>query len=826
MMKFAFCLVPVVFAATAWCGEFSPAYFWMWNDRLEPAKLKAQLADMRNHGLTSVCIHPWPSRFRPKAIPTSWMQPEYLSPEYLEIYRQVVAEAKSLGMTSWLYDEGGWPSGGAAGLVMDSDPEQRFAVRVIGNDDNRSNELTTKVLPYDAKSGRNTYPSMIEPGATERFLEITHEAYKRTVGEEFGKSIRLAFTDEPAPHTGRTGRWLGIASDFEDEFRKRKGYSFASVAAEVRSVFTPWSETYARHRIDYCDVISDLFVERYVLPLRAWCRKNGLLSSGHFCGDEGPSVSSALMCKGAILRNLRGEDAPGIDTIWRQLYPSHGFQSGDAGRQAPIPRYAASAARQNGSRYVMSESLGVYGNAIPPHVVKWVCDYQLVRGVNLFVFGYYYYTTRGGWMHYLEPTMGPVQPWWDMTAPLYRYLENVAAFLAAGEAPVRTAVYYDQRGFWAGGPDSAHACAMHYLIAKELDRRPGDYDFVDDETIASASGLERGELCIGKARYDTLYVPTSKWMTPAAKAALEKFKAGGGRVLGAEDIAKVNTVCTVTGRDSTDVRATKRLLKNGEVRYFLTNESVEWPREVTIRFDEVGAIVRYDPETGQETSLARQPDGSICWTLAGGGSLALRILPGEAPAMPNEPVYAEDPFAELKEGWTVRRVVRHAPGKNDFEIVPVDEEPRSIALGDWRATLGDDFSGKAVYRTTYVSATARDVEIDLGRVCWAVSLKVNGEELPGHYAAPYRWRIHLNKGENVIEATVANLLVNALNEREHARIARDYPPDSGYGSKQVEYDRSFQASGLFGPVRLRAAIAERGSVPTAPHSPQADHITP
>lgn len=51
-----------------------------------------------------------------------------------------------------------------------------------------------------------------------------------------------------------------------------------------------------------------------------------------------------------------------------------------------------------------------------------------------------------------------------------------------------------------------------------------------------------------------------------------------------------------------------------------------------------------------------------------------------------------------------------------------------------------------------------------------------------------------------------NLLVNALNEREHVRIARDYPPDSGYSSKQIEYDKSFQASGLFGPIVLKAIV--------------------
>ena len=149
----------------------------------------------------------------------------------------------------------------------------------------------------------------------------------------------------------------------------------------------------------------------------------------------------------------------------------------------------------------------------------------------------------------------------------------------------------------------------------------------------------------------------------------------------------------------------------------------------TTVFDEAGAIVRYDPESGQETALARQPDGSLCWTLAAGGSLALRILPDRVPAMPNEFMYAEDPFAELKEGWTVRRVVRHAPGKNDFEIVPVDEKPRPIMLGDWRATLGDDFSGKAVYRTTYVSATARYAETRRSEVVRVGAAERSGSRL-------------------------------------------------------------------------------------------------
>ena len=38
----------------------SPAYFWMWNAKLEPEKLNAQLDDMFAHGMRSICIHPFP----------------------------------------------------------------------------------------------------------------------------------------------------------------------------------------------------------------------------------------------------------------------------------------------------------------------------------------------------------------------------------------------------------------------------------------------------------------------------------------------------------------------------------------------------------------------------------------------------------------------------------------------------------------------------------------------------------------------------------------------------------------------------------------------
>ena len=107
---------------------FSPGYFWMWNAKLDAEKLKAQLDDMAAHDVRSVCIHPFPKDFRPGRFRTD-MEPDYLMPEYFEVVSNVVDHMAALGMSSWLYDEGGWPSGGACGLVAASDADGRLRQR-------------------------------------------------------------------------------------------------------------------------------------------------------------------------------------------------------------------------------------------------------------------------------------------------------------------------------------------------------------------------------------------------------------------------------------------------------------------------------------------------------------------------------------------------------------------------------------------------------------------------------------------------------------------------------------------------------------------------
>ena len=789
-MLFALLAPALCLAGAETDPAFSPGYFWMWNAKLEPAKLIAQLEDMRAHGIRSVCIHPFPKLFRLGKFDSD-MEPDYLTPGYLEAFAQVVKRARELGMDAWLYDEGGWPSGGACGLVAKGDAEGRFRKRRLKPTADGGTEVVDE--PY---AGSSPYPSMIEKGATARFLELTHEAYARTIPADLGRTVRFAFMDEPALVSamdwGRTG--LGWTADFDEVFRARKGYDLRPHAKELLERAGETDDRLARMRIDYHEVRADLFVERFMLPIRDWCRAHGMLSGGHLNGEDVPE-RTAEYGHGDLLRSLRAMDCPGVDVIWRQLFPRTPER---APTTLPFPRYAASAMHQNGGRFALCEAFGIYGNGCTPDQMKWLVDYHLVRGINRFVFGYYAVSNARQWMLLFEPHSGPVTPYWDFEPHWFGYIERTAAFLANGRPGAEIAVLYDVRGLWAGGADKETAAWNHYAVATALDRLNRDYDFVNDDSLARAEVVADGTLKVGAMAYRALVLPTSKWLSEGARAKVEAFRRAGGLVTDGSDLSKLPKTLEIGGRDALQIRVMKRVDGPRNI-YLLVNEN-SGAQYVTLDFSGQGTVARYDAERGRLVGVPSQ-GGRVGWRFEGCGS-AIFVTAAE----PEEP--APRRFGRvlrtLKDGWTLRRLVSHEAGPDDLIVRRIDEPAAPASLGDWRPALGETFSGQVAYRVEFESDRAREVEIDLGRVCWCAGIALNGVDCGKRFFGPFTWRVRLEKGRNVLEVTVANLLSTLLGDRAvRSRIAADYPPSDNYEPRQSSADLQNRESGLFGPVVIR-----------------------
>lgn len=97
-------------------GLYGPVYSWLWNAPLDGDTVCRQLDDMAEAGIRAVYVIPEPPEFRPATMVTT-MTPPYLSPAFFGLIRLAVCHARALGMQMWIYDEGGWPSGGACGQL-------------------------------------------------------------------------------------------------------------------------------------------------------------------------------------------------------------------------------------------------------------------------------------------------------------------------------------------------------------------------------------------------------------------------------------------------------------------------------------------------------------------------------------------------------------------------------------------------------------------------------------------------------------------------------------------------------------------------------------
>ena len=772
---------------------FSPAFFWMWNAPLDAAALCAQLEDMHAHGLRNVCIHPFPKKFRPSSCPSD-MSPDYLTPEFLDVFAAVIRRAGELGMHAFLYDEGGWPSGGACGLVAASDPEGRFAPRemAVGED----GTIVLRARPYGP--GASTYPSLIEPGATQRFLDINHEAYAARLGDTLGSTVRIAFTDEPNMPHDAPGHSLAWTSDFNAEFRRHKGYDIAQFVPALLADADGADAALCRARIDIQDVKSDLFVERYLAPLRDWCRSHGMLSGGHLNNEDTPE-REAQLGHGSLLRSLRAMDVPGVDVIWRQLFPGKGAN--------PFPRYAASAMHQNGGRFALSESFAIFGDSLTPAEMKWIVDYQLVRGINLFVLAYYAQSNARHWMTLFEPHSGPVTPYWDFEPHFFRYIERTSRFLSQGRPGAEIAVLMNNRAFWAGKAGRDIAASAHYAVAAALDAANCDYDFAEDRDIAAAEVLPGGRLRIGTMEYRAVVLPSEAWMLEEAKTTLARFKAAGGIVAhGAEELEKVPHTLRVSSEGARAIRVMKRI--DGErCIWFMVNEEMA-ERAVEIEFPQRGPVMRYDPETDACEAVTLDADGILRRAFAPGESAIFISGKPANLAGPASPASPSCPIGPGISNWTLRPLVSHEAGADDFILRQCDAPARPVALGDWRGVLGENFSGKALYRAEFDSPAEGEAVLDLGEVKWCASVRMNGADIGARFFGPFRWTVRLAKGRNVLEVTVANLLANQVGDDAiRDRILRDWQPNGSYDPHQRPFDRDNHASGLFGPVSLVLPLA-------------------
>lgn len=518
---------------------FQPAYAWIWNDQIESAELRRRLDGLRRAGIRTVYVLPEPKNFRPERIRT-FLEPDYLTDEFMRLVREAAEYALSIGMNVWMYDEGGWPSGGACGRTVEKHPrmirkalcarEETLPAEtayVLKENDvaafTAENGALRRVKPgerfpekrtltvYGVRLGEGWTTDSLQDGIGEAFVRETHERYARFLGDLFPR-VPFMFTDEPG-----TGSFPW-PDGFAEKFLSRFGYDLRDHLPALFSLSEDASGMDARAREDYRALQGELFRANYMRPIHDWCRRNGVRFTGHLDIDH---MTDGCMAHGygTVLQQLREFDVPGVDVIWRQIdIPKDGKPACYEGNGF-FERFASSAAAQTGGTLAVTESFGVYGASLTGKLARFVILHQLARGVNVFNFMCLSYTPKNALALVERPEYVEEMPGFFHLRGLNDFTARASWLMQLGAPAARAALYFPARDIWAGGTRAKNAIDGFERLGQALERAQVDFDILDEEGLRMAV-RDGNALTLGLARYETVLVPRGATLSDALREKL------------------------------------------------------------------------------------------------------------------------------------------------------------------------------------------------------------------------------------------------------------------------------------------------------------------
>ena len=471
-------------------SEYRSTPFWAWNGKLNPERLSEQIHFFKKMGFGGFHMH----------VRTGMDSP-YLTEEFMGYIRHCIDEAKDNQMLAWLYDEDRWPSGTAGGRVTAGKPEHArksllFTTTPYPEEslrksqepeagrgqDNIRQENGVLLAIYDVTlnpdgtlkdfafaeekaplpSGavrwyaymeyasadpwfnNQAYSDTLNPEAIDEFIELTHEAYYKSVGSSFGRTVPAIFTDEP-------------------QFTPKQPLNFA---AEQTDIFLPWTralpeiyeETYHENLLEHLpelfwelpegklsavrwrfeNLVTDLFVKTYCRKIGDWCREHNLYLTGHVMGEG--SLSDQTQAVGDAMRCYRAFVLPGID----MLCDFHEYTTA---------KQTASIVHQNGAEGMLSELYGVTGWDYDFRGYKLQGDWQAALGVTVRVPHLAWMTMKGEAKRDYPASISYQSPWAEEFSMIEDHFARLNTALTRGKPVVRVAVVHPIESYWlAWGP--------------------------------------------------------------------------------------------------------------------------------------------------------------------------------------------------------------------------------------------------------------------------------------------------------------------------------------------------------------------------------------
>ena len=692
-------------------SNISTGIFWYWNATPTLSGIRRQLAEISAAGFSCVYIHPMPEEFH-KHVFFTGMTCRYLGKKYFSLLKYTLEECKKLGLYLMLYDEGGWPSGSVLDTLVQKYPECRAKTFVR----QENGEITEQF---------ENFPDQFRAEPVRRFIEMTHELYKKEFGDEFGKTIRGIFTDEPFLRLSIAYPKTVVNDEIIAGLKKEYGMDFLKdvmpYIGEGRAG-TPEGE-FARRA--YCDIGSKLFAKHYSAQLARWCRENHLDLEGHFSGED---WYVPFGYTGNLLRVLTPFHVPGIDTIWRQIYPGNPYSY--------FPRFAASAAQRERRSTALCESFNVYTYSLTPKAVNYVANTLLVQGINRILPMPYLYTDAGKHKICCSTDISHRTPIYDAFKEFNRRWNFAGNFNTGALQPrvwVMHGVVYPGAENDPERKQKQESCDQQMrAVADTLDVNCVFWRFADEDDLKIKESPE------------LLIIPFPQALLPAQKKAVEVWKERGVKVVNSVEKADLKKYAELEVTPGNTCRILPCLHSEGKA---------------VLVFNPDDRCCDFSFTSKENYALAGKDICDTVYPLKREGSRytlpmaphALRILFSDKTPMPEIDLIRQ--CLDLK--WHVTRTDRmRMTLEKESKFVKEKISAQLPDSGNY-CELDKDFSGRIYLESELEHDRNETVYIEFENIDHFAELQVNNADCGMAVSAPFIFKAVLKKGKNKLRLKVS-----------------------------------------------------------------------
>lgn len=765
----------------------------------------------------------------------------------LDAYETALEAARSEGLEVWIFDDWGYPSGTAGGLVCTEDayrlkklvisrdcrleageevsftvPQRVVAGGIISKEGYQRLELSSGALlrytaqsadermiivswDYDdhmAKSLCKSWPGdpamscidMLNPEAVDRFIEVMHERYYSRFSKYFGTVIKGFFYDEPYlsfpfPWTER----------LPDEFMVKKGYNLVEILPLLMAQAHEPSGNVKKYTDDYFDVWTGMAAEYFYGRLAHWCSEHGVELSGHMDLDHHLNTLSTI--SGHFYRNMEHNTRPAVDVIWAQI---------DPGEFTDFPRYAGSVKRLLGRDHATSETFAGMGQRLHGDLMRYITDHQIIRGIDDFHLMFSSNssddkTDKSPQMpdHFLQKPFGRM---------IYDRIAVSSTIASLGRPASSCALYmpdYDlhraQMAISGITVNNAEKFPWEWVndIARKLAYIPIDFDYIWDGALLRLDLAVGGILTGSGTVIRTIVLPPDCTLADTVIEKLKAFHRAGGKLVSVfrphPALEMESVLCADLSSLEDYVDRTISVISTGNISlctrvceskriFMLLNESAE-PADAQISIDGTGSLYELPLNGGGPAPISCS--GPFRFSVRFEGCDLKVFVVGQALQL-SAPRLIEDEngicpvnwMVELPDGQTVSLNGSHWP--------------------EWAKLGYPNYSGAMKYTAEFIwKSEADNAWLRIPELHYHAIVRVDGKEAGRIAYRPYTLLLSgLTEGRHLLEIWVYNTGANEVCgtlETEKKRYAKRFAHMSAH-------DRKWLKSGITGPVTLFPAV--------------------